>query len=190
MQGRTAAATAEELGEGCTRNMVIGAWNRLGLRSATSPVPFTAEEENHLIALARAGKPCAVIARELGRSGKTVWNKAKAMGINLARQGRAAVFQHLAPKELKVRKREAKATTRAAERRADIILPGMRMLPLTGLTATTCRWPVGDPKEPGFAFCGIPCPSGRPYCDDHAIASVMSPEERRNTFRPKRRMIA
>lgn len=30
-----------------------------------------------------------------------------------------------------------------------------------------CSWPVGDPKQPGFHFCGEPAEPGRPYCGQH-----------------------
>jgi GcrA cell cycle regulator len=31
----------------------------------------------------------------------------------------------------------------------------------------TCSWPVGDPKQPGFHFCGSEAVPGRPYCATH-----------------------
>jgi len=31
----------------------------------------------------------------------------------------------------------------------------------------SCSWPVGDPKQPGFHFCGEPSEPGRPYCANH-----------------------
>jgi len=30
-----------------------------------------------------------------------------------------------------------------------------------------CSWPVGDPKQPGFHFCGEEAIPGRPYCASH-----------------------
>jgi hypothetical protein len=30
-----------------------------------------------------------------------------------------------------------------------------------------CRWPLGDPAKPGFAFCGAPRLGRRPYCSSH-----------------------
>lgn len=30
-----------------------------------------------------------------------------------------------------------------------------------------CRWPIGDPKLPGFMFCGEERGMGSSYCDDH-----------------------
>jgi GcrA cell cycle regulator len=31
----------------------------------------------------------------------------------------------------------------------------------------SCSWPVGDPKQPGFHFCGDEAVAGRPYCASH-----------------------
>ena len=30
-----------------------------------------------------------------------------------------------------------------------------------------CRWPVGDPKEPDFTFCGHDAMTGLVYCAEH-----------------------
>lgn len=30
-----------------------------------------------------------------------------------------------------------------------------------------CRWPHGDPREPGFRFCDRSSQPGRPYCAEH-----------------------
>jgi GcrA cell cycle regulator len=35
------------------------------------------------------------------------------------------------------------------------------------LSDRTCKWPIGDPAEPGFHYCGHPPELGRPYCDVH-----------------------
>ena len=42
-----------------------------------------------------------------------------------------------------------------------------RRLPLARLTATTCRWPLGDPGEADFAFCGLTCAVTESYCPAH-----------------------
>lgn len=49
-------------------------------------------------------------------------------------------------------------------------------LQVTDLTAHTCRWPIGDPRDPDFCFCGhLPkggkftgAPGESPYCEFHA----------------------
>lgn len=36
----------------------------------------------------------------------------------------------------------------------------------------TCRWPIGDPRSPGFTFCG--CDTARwPYCEPHARVAYL-----------------
>jgi GcrA cell cycle regulator len=42
------------------------------------------------------------------------------------------------------------------------------MLPLRQLRGDQCRWPVGDPREAGFGFCGCRKAAGVPYCAYHA----------------------
>ena len=36
-----------------------------------------------------------------------------------------------------------------------------------GAGGKACSWPVGDPKQAGFHFCGEPAEPGRPYCGAH-----------------------
>ena len=43
--------------------------------------------------------------------------------------------------------------------------PGMTFE--TGTDGRTCSWPIGDPGEPDFRFCGAPAAIGRPYCANH-----------------------
>ena len=39
---------------------------------------------------------------------------------------------------------------------------------LTDLDNHTCRWPLGDPKDENFHFCGKKVRIGQTYCDEHA----------------------
>jgi len=50
-------------------------------------------------------------------------------------------------------------------REEDIKVKG---IPMADLQARMCRWPIGDPKEPDFKFCGYTAEAGVPYCGDHA----------------------
>lgn len=38
---------------------------------------------------------------------------------------------------------------------------------LLDLNDTTCRWPLGDPQQPGFGFCGCAVKDGSVYCAEH-----------------------
>tara|TARA_B100001093_G_C26591284_1_gene911617 strand:- start:137 stop:535 length:399 start_codon:yes stop_codon:yes gene_type:complete len=40
-----------------------------------------------------------------------------------------------------------------------------------------CCWPIGDPKLPGFAFCGTSILPGRPYCEKHSNLAYTSTRE-------------
>ena len=39
---------------------------------------------------------------------------------------------------------------------------------LTDLDNHTCRWPIGDPKDENFHFCGRKVKIGQTYCEEHA----------------------
>jgi GcrA cell cycle regulator len=41
-------------------------------------------------------------------------------------------------------------------------------LSLLELTENTCRWPIGDPREADFHFCGRQKSGNGPYCEHHA----------------------
>ncbi|MBL7045751.1 MAG: global cell cycle regulator GcrA-like protein [Parcubacteria group bacterium] len=44
------------------------------------------------------------------------------------------------------------------------------------LTARTCRWPIGDPRDTDFHFCGADSKTGQPYCDYHAAMAYRPPK--------------
>lgn len=47
-----------------------------------------------------------------------------------------------------------------------------------------CHWPVGDPSQRGFFFCGDPTADllgGRPYCRGHAARAFTTPAPRPRT---------
>jgi GcrA cell cycle regulator len=42
---------------------------------------------------------------------------------------------------------------------------------LIELQARDCRWPIGDPRDAGFHFCGAPQSGSSSYCELHWRAS-------------------
>jgi GcrA cell cycle regulator len=38
-----------------------------------------------------------------------------------------------------------------------------------------CSWPVGDPGDDGFHFCGAPALPGKPYCITHCEVAYVRP---------------
>ncbi|GEC14265.1 GcrA family cell cycle regulator [Nitrobacter winogradskyi] len=54
----------------------------------------------------------------------------------------------------------------------DFAIPASQRRSLVQLTADCCHWPVGDPLEPDFFFCGAPARQGGPYCSGHHARAV------------------
>jgi len=48
---------------------------------------------------------------------------------------------------------------------------------LMDLKVNTCRWPVGDPEDEDFHFCGKQTTTGKPYCAEHCKAAYTSLKE-------------
>ncbi len=49
---------------------------------------------------------------------------------------------------------------------------------LTDLDNHTCRWPLGDPKDQDFHFCGRKVKTGQTYCDEHSAIAYVKPVRR------------
>jgi hypothetical protein len=58
---------------------------------------------------------------------------------------------------------------------------GNKMITTLNLTIDTCRWPFGDPVEPGFHYCGELPLIGGPYCDMHNSKSYNKPRGKKIT---------
>lgn len=54
----------------------------------------------------------------------------------------------------------------------DMREPAPMMLALEDLRFNQCRWPFGDPQQPGFGFCGHVKLEGSPYCAWHRLRSI------------------
>ena len=44
---------------------------------------------------------------------------------------------------------------------------------VTDLDNHTCRWPIGDPKDENFHFCGANVRIGQTYCEEHAAIAYV-----------------
>ncbi len=46
-------------------------------------------------------------------------------------------------------------------------------IPLVKLDNHTCRWPMGDPRDEDFCFCGKRIKTGQTYCEEHAAVAYV-----------------
>lgn len=151
-EGKSAAEIAKTLGKGVTRNAVIGKAHRMGLSGRPSPIkkpaPAPKKEKE------AASKPAKEAApKEKSRPAAPV-------------AGSQRVSAAIA-KEVEELKRIEKEVT-----------PLNGGISLLELTERMCKWPIGDPREPEFVFCGRGIRAGTPYCPDHAAMAYQSSSRR------------
>ena len=67
--------------------------------------------------------------------------------------------------------------------REDIVVPIAKRLSIERLTESTCKWPIGDPTEEDFHFCGHDSADGVPYCEYHSRIAYQVPTPRNRNRR-------
>ena len=65
----------------------------------------------------------------------------------------------------------------------DIVVPIAKKLSIEMLTERTCKWPIGDPTQDDFHFCGHDSLESAPYCEYHASVAYQTPEPRKRQRR-------
>ena len=65
------------------------------------------------------------------------------------------------------------------------IIPIGQRCTLLELDQEKCHWPIGDPAQPDFFFCGGKTNTGTPYCGYHGRVAYQPPAARRDR-RPSR----
>ena len=175
-EGMSASQIAKVLG-GVTRNAVIGKVHRLGLsnrteggeskpadtpkpKAAATPKPAEPVEASKPEPVAEAPVPAPVMRRN-------------APVIRDATQPRA-------PGAPTPEEEAARATLAEIEKFA-------KRISLLELTERTCKWPIGDPTEDNFAFCGLECVPGKPYCEYHVAVAFQPMSSRRDRARSANR---
>lgn len=148
--------TTGEIGKrlSVSKNSIVGKVHRLGLSGRPSPIKKKEDSSN-------ADTPAPVKAE------KAVKEEKAPTPAKVEKQPKTETH---APKEEKVEK-IAKSDIIKTDTRFDIYKKGKTTL--TDLDNHTCRWPIGDPKDETFHFCGKKIKVGQTYCEEHsAIAYV------------------
>ena len=140
-EGLSASQIATALG-GVSRNAVIGKIHRLGLSGRV-----------------KTAKPRAARTAR-GGSAEAVPTHATATNAGGGAQPRAMAAGAAA---VKVVEREAPAPARKAE-----VVSLHQGVTLLDLKPSSCRWPIGDPADEEFRFCGNKVSPGETYCACHA----------------------
>lgn len=65
----------------------------------------------------------------------------------------------------------------------ELVIPVAERASILSLKESMCRWPIGDPGEEDFHFCGRNSDQGNPYCEFHAQVAYQPPNARRRERR-------
>lgn len=188
-EGKNARQIAEILGEGTTRNAVIGKLNRLKKTSKRKPAAGAAKGKP-VFAKAPAAKTAAskdAAAKPVASSAKAPSAKApgamasgaKASDAAAGAQASGAAVPDAPAQEAPAPDEPAEADEEISEAQAaaaeEPIVEEEDSSPLFG----GCKWPSGHPGEEQFGFCGNPRRDGLPYCEEHAKEAYQPIDRRR-----------
>ena len=65
----------------------------------------------------------------------------------------------------------------------ELVIPLNERASIMTLKESMCRWPIGDPSEPEFHFCGRKKCGSLPYCEHHARMAYQPVQARRRERR-------
>lgn len=157
LEGLSASQIAGVLGEGVTRNAVIGKVHRLKLSGRAKPASVAPRVRSApRPAARRVASPSA--PRAPGNAGAMMKSRPMTTGAAGIVQGATA---------LKISE-EFEVELEAAPQAAELFIPVEQRLSLLQLNEHTCKWPIGDPLAPNFYFCGQHSVDGKPYCEFHS----------------------
>lgn len=125
---------------------------------------WTDERISDLIRLWDAGHSASYIGKVLGVSKNAVIGKAHRLKLPPRPSPIRRTPGPRAPRPAPLVKRQPKVRpTRPAFRPSR---------PRDG--AASCLWPIGDPGEPEFHFCGAETVPGKPYCLEHCARAYVT----------------
>lgn len=137
-QGMTTAEIGKKLN--VTKNSIVGKVHRLGLSGRPSPIKKKDEDAAESKAETSAAVQPAAESKPAASSAKSTGKAEKFVAENRPSAPSAA--------------------------KNDAAKKGM--VSLVDLDNHTCRWPLGDPKDENFHFCGRKVKIGQTYCEEHA----------------------
>jgi len=159
MEGLSASQIAGVLGEGVTRNAVIGKVHRLKLSGRAKPASSAPRARSTARPSRRVAAPSSSPrGGSIGSHGGVM--RQRPMG------GGGAAPMHGAT-ALKIAE-DFETEAYVAPQVAELFIPVEQRLSLLQLNESTCKWPIGDPLSADFYFCGQHSNEGKPYCEFHS----------------------
>ncbi|MBO4519616.1 MAG: global cell cycle regulator GcrA-like protein [Alphaproteobacteria bacterium] len=138
---------------------------------------WTDEQVEELKRLWDKGLTTGEIGKALGVSKNAVVGKAHRLGLNSRpspiRRGDDDV--NSAPENTeKATAAKKKKTAKSEPAKKSQEKEKKKLFTVNDLTSSSCRWPIGDPKDEDFHFCGKEALPDKPYCAEHAAIAYVS----------------
>ncbi len=163
MEGLSASQIAAELGDGVTRNAVIGKVHRLKLSARAKPT-------NTAPRARPAARPAAPRRPATSSVGSSTMSAKPRMSMSRP-QVVGATALAASP--------EMDAQLYVAPAAAELFIPEDKRLNLLQLNEHTCKWPIGDPLTKDFYFCGKHSLETGPYCEFHSRRAYHQMDKKR-----------
>jgi len=148
---------------------------------------WTAERIEQLRHFVVAGLSCSQIAAEIGVSRNAVIGKIHRLGIGPGRPAASParvcpprVRRPRLPSQARFLRLFSGAAPCLADSADAALAPidSTHRRSLAEISQGQCRWPIGDPCEAGFVFCGNDAITGFSYCAGHARMAYRLPGRR------------
>jgi GcrA cell cycle regulator len=154
----------------------------------TTEATWTTERVQRLQSCLSAGLTCSQIAAEIGVTRNAVIGKISRLGLSTGKRP-AAIARRMRDESARnggrttrlvrlLRAVHAQMVTAAPREAAQEPVASARRRSLMELNGCQCRWPLGDPGNAGFAFCGNDAVEGFSYCAGHARIAYRLPSGR------------
>ena len=132
---------------------------------------WTDEQVKELKRLWDKGLTTGEIGKALGVSKNAVVGKAHRLGLN-SRPSPIRRGDEEAENTADTVKKKKAAKSDSAKKNPE--QEKKKLFTVNDLTSSSCRWPIGDPKDEDFHFCGKEALPDKPYCAEHAAIAYVS----------------
>ncbi|SFP94257.1 GcrA family cell cycle regulator [Sphingomonas rubra] len=187
--GQTASQIADALGDGVSRNAVIGKAHRLGLQARPSPVRSSEAPAEQEAPSLQAAEPEPVVAEPEPEPVVEEEEAAPPAPAPASEPRPEMVLRSVGPGGF-VRQSPGEQQPPATPAPPRRLVPAKPSAEIAGKTSLLdlndriCKWPLGHPGEPDFHFCGEKVNPGFPYCVNHCGHAYQAQLPRRDRRPP------